>query len=85
MSNHISQQSATHIERLVRDPVDSLGTSGGKDLAHGRDKVLRWSGKVSVITLNLGFNVEQDGLVGRTFDEFKHFGKSRDFRSGHDL
>lgn len=54
------------------DPVDDVCTPGNEDSAHGIDKVVVVPGLVRDVWVDLGLDVEQDGLVGCTLDKVEH-------------
>ena len=74
-----------YIEGLVGDSVNDIRSLSHEDRSHRSDKVLRAPGKVPKVSVDLGFNVEQDRLVSRTFYKVEHFLEGRDLGPGVDL
>lgn len=62
----------TYVERLVCDPVNHVCTSPDKDLAHRSDKVGGTAGLVGHIRVDLGLDVEEDGIGGCALDKVEH-------------
>lgn len=75
----------THVERLVGDAVHNVLPLRHEDRPHGGDKVLWASSEVPEISIDLGFNVEQDRLVRRALDKVEHLLQSRDLSPRVDL
>lgn len=75
----------THVERLVGDPVDNGFALSDENLAHGSDELFGRAGVVSVITFNLGLDVEEHRVVRCAIDELEHLLQSRDLCSGQNL